>query len=207
MKTLFIEARKKKFPELNLEELASQLPKEITLAYSIQYKELAEKLKKKLEAKGKKIDFAGQVLGCSVINVKGKALLLIGSGRFHAVQLALTTEKPVYILDGNKLSKINEEEIEKLKLKRKSAISKFLSAENIGIIVSVKPGQNKMKEAEKLKKKLEDKGKKIFIFLCDNINLQELENFPCQSWINTACPGLFLDDSRIVNIADIKEYI
>ena len=50
MKILFIEAQNKnsKNIEISNKELKN-LPKEIFLAYSIQYKELAKKVKKKLE--------------------------------------------------------------------------------------------------------------------------------------------------------------
>ena len=73
----------------------------------------------------------------------------------------------------------------------------------IGIIVSIKPGQEAMKRALALKNKL--KNKDSYIFLCNDINTREFENFPAiQSWVNTACPRLDFDSS-IINIADLEK--
>ena len=47
-----------------------------------------------------------------------------------------------------------EQEIEQLKIKRKTALMKFLNADKIGILVSTKPGQENMKQAQKIKEKL-----------------------------------------------------
>jgi len=131
---------------------------------------------------------------------------LIGSGKFHAFNLALNGNI-LYILEGLKIAKLDEKEVEKIKAKRKAALSRFYSAEKIGILVSTKPGQENLEEAIKLKGQLTKKGKKTFVFLADNINLEELENYPIDSWVNTSCQALTFD-SRIVNSQEIgNEYI
>jgi len=79
-------------------------------------------------------------------------------------------------------------------------LMKFYSADNIGILVSTKPGQNNLKEAIELKKKLK---KNCYIFVSDMINEAELENFPfIQAWVNTACPRI--EGKNIVNAEDIQ---
>lgn len=198
MKTLFIEARRK-LNAINLNHInLNALPNKIMLAYSIQYKNLAEKLKRKL---GKKVAGFKQVLGCTRLR-RRYPILLIGSGKFHAIQLALQNNI-IYILEGNKISKLGKKEIEKIKAKRKAARSKFLAADKIGILVSSKPGQKNLKPAINLRKKLEKQDKEVTLFLADNINLEELENYNIESWVNTACPALTFD-SRIVNIDELK---
>jgi len=194
MKTLFIEALKKqKINDIDF----SKLPSKIILAYSIQYKPLADEIKKKL---GKRIKWFQQVLGCT--ELKGKyPIFLVGSGKFHALQLALQGNQ-VYILEGNEIVQLDSKEIEKLKTNRKTALIKFLTANMIGILVSTKPGQENLKKAEKLKKQLEKKHKEAFIFIGDNLNIGELENYNIESWVNTACPAL-TSDSRVVNLAEI----
>lgn len=196
MKIMFVEARKKQDIDINSINL-NTLPDNIFLAYSVQYKALAEKIKKKL---GKRVKGFRQVLGCSVINTKCP-ILLIGSGHFHAIQLALQGNT-VYILE-NKIIKLDEKEIEKIKNKRKVSFSKFLAAENIGILVSTKPGQESLKKAILLKKKLEEQGKEAAIFLADTIELKELENYNIESWVNTACPALTLDD-KIISLRELN---
>jgi len=225
MKTLFIEAQRRESEFLNLDSLGSldngdsldsldnkadnkeldKLPDEIFLAYSIQYKKLAERIREKLEKLGKKIKGFKQVLGCSELKSEFP-VLLISSGEFHAINLILQ-ENSVFLLEGNKIREIENKYIEKIKSRRKSALSKFLSANKAGIIVSCKPGQENLKEALKIKEDLEKKGKKTCIFLADSISIDELENYDVDSWINTACPGLILDslDNRILNFKELRK--
>ncbi|MBU3913814.1 MAG: diphthamide synthesis protein [Nanoarchaeota archaeon] len=203
MKTLFIEAlRKLNLNKEKLAELESQLPRTIYIAYSIQYKNLAEQVRK--EIKSKVLGFS-QVLGCSDIKTSASAILLIGEARFHALNLALSSNKPVFIFDNHSISRITEREINEINKREKGKYLKFLASDNIGILVSSKPGQNNSNIALKLKKQLELKGKKAYLFTSDNISVSELENFPdIEIWINTACRGLSLDSNKIINYSRIK---
>ena len=199
MKIMFVEVVKK-IDDFNIDKINfNKLPTKIMLAYSVQYKKLAKILKKKL---GKRIVGFKQVLGCSKLKSK-YPILLIGSGKFHAIQLALQGNK-VYLLEGKKISKLGEKEIKKIKTRRKTAKIKFLAADKIGILVSCKLGQENLKEALKWKKNLEKQGKEVYIFVTDNINITELENYDIQSWLNTACPAL-TTDSKIVNVNEIEQ--
>ena len=81
MKVLYLETKKKTAENIDLD--SSGLPKELFLAYSIQYKQIAEQIKSILEKRKTKISGFQQVLGCSKLN-PSSAILLIGSGRFHA---------------------------------------------------------------------------------------------------------------------------
>jgi diphthamide biosynthesis enzyme Dph1/Dph2-like protein len=202
MKVLFVNAESKKSFKVNNKELG-KLPKEIFLAYSIQYKKSAGNIKKKLEKLGKDIRGFKQVLGCSELNTKFP-ILLIGSGSFHALNLLLQ-DNEVYILEQRKIIQLPKNEIKKLKNKRKVAITRFLSYKKIGILVSYKPGQENLAFALPFKKKLQKKykDKQFRIFIADNINIQELENYDIDSWINTSCPSLSFD-SRIISIRELK---
>ena len=87
----------------------------------------------------------------------------------------------------NEAKVLEKQEVEKIQKQQKGALIKFLSSKEIGIIVSLKPGQNKLKKALELKKKIKDKN--CHIFIADTINYAEFENFPfIESWVNTACP-------------------
>lgn len=183
MKTLFIEARKDiKLNEEKFKELARILPGTIYIAYSIQYKELAEQVRKKL--KNKIIGFS-QVIGCTKLKSKSP-ILFVGDGKFHALNLA-TQGREVYIFDNYAINKISKEEIESLKRKEQGKYSRFLMSDKAGILVSVKPGQFKLNEALKLKRKLK---KKTYLFLADDIKEDEIENFSLPIYINTACPRI-----------------
>ena len=203
MKILFIEAKSKSKVNPNkILEISKKLPKNLAIVYSIQFKDIAQDIKKIL-LKNHKITLITQVLGCSkpIFPKTTQAVLLIGSGRFHGISLAYTTNLPIYILDRNNLSKITREEVEKLQKKQKSAYLKFLNANKIGILISTKPGQNRIKKALDLRKQL---NKKSYLFLANNINTAEFENFNIDSWVNTACPRLDMDNPSIINIGSIK---
>lgn len=212
MKTLFIEA---KFEgKINLNKLpTNKLPKNIGLVSSVQFVDYLPKIKNFLEKSNKKVflekakqKYKGQILGCdlsSAIKIKNKvsAFLYIGDGRFHPLGVALKTNKKVYTFNpiGNTFSEINENEIKK---KNKIKLIKFLSSDNIGILVSTKPGQYNLNKALEIKNKFKDKSFSIFLF--DTLNINDLENFPfIQSWINTACPRIS-DEKNIINLEDLN---
>ena len=203
MKTLFIPASSKlKINPLKIKSLLKELPKNLILAYSIQYKDLAEELKK-IISKEYNIEKFVQVLGCSKLKFSKKvqAILLISDGKFHAIALAKQTNIPVYILTGNKLEKISKEEIKILEKKQKVSYLKFLNADKVGILVSTKPGQQNLQKALEFKKKTK---KQSYLFICNNVNVSEFENFGLDSWVNTACPRLDMESSSIINIDKIN---
>lgn len=204
MKTLFIPAKiKSKANKPKILEISKKLPKNIAIAYSIQYKDIAFEIKDIL-SKTHKITKLVQVLGCSKPNFSKntKAILLISSGKFHAIPLGIETKLPIYILEHNILRKISKQDIESFKKKQKASYLKFLNADKIGILVSTKPGQQNLKKALELKKKI--KNKKSYLFISNTIDVNEFENFGLSSWVNTACPRLDMDHSSIINRDKIK---
>jgi len=204
MKTLFIPTKiKSEVNKSKILEISKKLPKNLAIVYSIQYKDIADEIKKILSKKHKITQFI-QILGCSKPKFpkETKSILLISSGRFHAISLASKNKIPVYILESNKLKKISKEQIDSMKRKNKASYVKFLNAQKIGILISTKPGQENFKKAIILKNKL--KNKDSYLFISNEINSREFENFPeIQSWINTACPRLDFDSS-IINIDKIN---
>ncbi len=201
MKTIFIPAKvKANINKDKIKSLSKKLPKNIAIAYSIQFKDVASEIKSSLSNNVTQIT---QVLGCSspTFPKATQAILLIGSGRFHALALASETSLPIYILEKDQLSLISEKEIDSFQKRKKAAYLKFLNAEKVGILVSTKPGQEKLKQAINIRKKIKDKSS--YLFLGNNLNPSELENFPLTSWINTACPRLDFD-LQAINIRDLE---
>ncbi|HII14893.1 MAG TPA: hypothetical protein HA362_01120 [Nanoarchaeota archaeon] len=210
MKTLFITAKSK----ASITELIRnvQFEGKLGLLTTAQHLHLLPEAKNAL----KNSVIGGQVLGCDVSNAlkiakKVDAFIFIGSGNFHPVQVAMKTGKRVLILDpiaGN-LSEVSSSDIETRKRKITAGYAIFLNANKIGILVSSKKGQSRMKEAEKLKKELEKQGKKAFIFVFDTLDFNQLENFPdIECWVNTACLRMAIEDydkfpHSVVNISDL----
>jgi 2-(3-amino-3-carboxypropyl)histidine synthase len=223
MKVLFIEARKKgdyEAKKLVLSLKASNKIKRVGIAASLQYLNLIEPLKKEFEkrgvkayfGKGVKTAYEGQIIGCDVkaalrLKKDVDAFVVLSDGRFHAVQLAIEAEKPVFLLQEGSLKIIDNRELGRLQNKRKAALMNFLREDLIGVIVSTKAGQSKLEYAKELEKRIEKKGKKAFLFIGNTINIYELENFPPKVWVNTSCPGLSLDSAKIVNSEDIENFL
>ena len=202
MKTIFIPAKSKAtLNKSKIKDLSRKLPKNLAIAYSVQYQELAFEIRKILA--NHNITSIVQVLGCSQpkFSKNTQAVLLIGSGRFHAVSLAYETKLPIYVLEKNQLTKISEKDIKAYEKKNKASYLKFLNANNIGILISTKPGQENLKRAINLKKKLK---KNSYLFVSNAIDIREFENFGLDAWVNTACPRLDMDSS-VININRIDK--
>src|SRR3989339_576275 len=205
MKTLFIPVKSKlKLDELIINDLSKKLPKNIAIAYSIQFKDIAFEIKNRLKDTHD-VKIILQVLGCSnpKFSKEIQAILLISNGKFHAVSLAYETNLPVFLLDHNKLEKISNEQIENMKKNQKASYVRYLSAKNIGILVSTKPGQENLKQALDFKNNLKDK--KAYLFIANNLNTNEFENFNIDSWVNTACPRMDLNNNKIINLKYVRE--
>lgn len=189
------------------EDKIKDLPEKIGLVTTIQHLDKLNSVKSQLKNAVK----GGQVLGCNTssaekINDKVEAFLFIGSGQFHPIAIALKTKKPVFCLNPftKELKQIDKDEIEKYQKKQKASLTKFLSSNRIGILVSTKPGQYNMKKALELKNKAD---KDYYIFQFDTLNPLELENFNfIECWVNTACPRIADEKVNIINISDIPDF-
>lgn len=204
MKTLFIPAKSKfEVSKSKILEISKVFPRKIAVVYSVQYEIQAKEIKKLLE-KTHRIDYFQQILGCSKPQFKNvDAILLIGDGKFHAISLAFESNLPVYIYNRNELEKISSKEIELAEKKQKGAYVNFLHANKIGVLISAKQGQQNLVKALELKKNL--KNKSVYLFVDNNINISEFENFPeIKSWVNTACPRLDMNSNKIINSSQIK---
>lgn len=178
------------------------IPGTFAIVTTIQFLDEVNELKKK----GYRI--LGQVLGCNITQaVKEQdfdAYLYIGTGKFHPLNLAFRQEKSVFILDPltREFSQVTAEEKQRYEKRRKGMLLKYYAAEKIGIIVSVKSGQNQIRRAVRFKEKC---GKNAYLFLCENV--QKLEDFPdIDCWVNTACVRIIEDDLNVpmVNIRDVE---
>ncbi len=203
IKTIYLHAKS----SLDLtvpEEYAKELPKKLGIVTTVQHMhKITDVLNQFPEAK-----IAGQVLGCNSFNAENikkevDGFLFIGSGVFHPIQVALRTQMPVWCWSpaSQEFKKIDEQTIQGYEKRKKGGILLFLNAKNVGIIVSSKIGQLNLKRALELKKQ---KDKNYFLFVCETLNVSELENFNfIDCWVNTACPRIPEDKLRMVNIGEL----
>ena len=234
MKVLFLDAPYKGKVKLNketIEYLKNNNLKTVALYASVQFCNNLEKIKQQLtelniqvlSSQAKRTNAAHQILGCDnyhdSLNLKNEQLesidayLYIGDGRFHPYALVYAQKdnkevKPVICNDpiGKNFSLFTENNLKTILKKYKASLIKFLSADSIGIIVTIKPGQEQFKPSLVLEKKYLDK--KFYYFIDNNVSFDQLENFPfIKVWVNTACPRIGFDDQEkflkgVINLND-----
>ena len=197
LKVLFIPAKGKfDVAKLNIKSLEKSGFKKFGLISSIQFVDELPKVRDYLKSKGFESEIGGQILGCRVekayaIKSKIDAFLYIGDGLFHPTAL-YRAGKPIFLYNGTELKEPK---------KNKAALTKFLHAEKVGILISTKHGQSFLHLAHKIKELYPEK--EYFFFLSDTIDYNQMQNFPfVQAWVNTACNRI-ADDINVVNYEDI----
>ncbi len=223
MKVLFLDAPYMGTVELcpeTLQYLREKNIKTVALYASVQFCNNLEKVKQQLQeqniniisSQAKRTDVPQQILGCDnyhdSLNLSAEqlqqidAFLYIGDGRFHPLALAYGQKdaanfKEIVCNDpmGKTLFVLKKKAIEEALKKQKGALLKFLSARNIGVLITVKPGQEHLQPSLALEKKYP--AKKFYYFIDNTISFDQLENFPfVDVWVNTACPRIGLDDQE-----------
>ncbi len=209
VKTIFVPAEAE---GINLEKSLGKIKikeKKIGLISAIQFVKYLDEIKDYLEKEGKTVFIAGQMVGCNTakaIKIKEKvdAFLFVGSGEFHPIELIDVTKiKYIYFLNpvSQKFSKFKEEELKKIENRRKAKYAKYLVADKIGILVSLKPGQQALKAALKF---AQDCNKESYVFIGDEIDINRLEDFnDVKMWVNTSCPRL--EEKNIISLKDIRK--
>ncbi len=122
--------------------------------------------------------------------------VFLGQSNFHAVGIALATNKPTYVLDPyfNEVKEITEF-AQKIQKKATLAIYKALEAETFGIIVGLKEGQLSKITALKFKRELEKEGKTVQLFALTDITNDRLRNLKgIDAFIQVACPTISTDN-------------
>ncbi len=147
------------------------------------------------------VEYPGQVVGCNFSNAQSvseevDAFLFIGGGRFHALGVALATAKPTIIADPyEKRAYPIHDEVPRMLKQRWASISEAKGAENFGVLIGLKSGQKRLKEAVKIKEKLQKSGRKATLLALREIASDALMQFPnIDAFVNTACPRISLDD-------------
>lgn len=142
-----------------------------------------------------------QVFGCEFYPAyqllqKVDAYIFLGQSMFHSASIALSTEKPTYMLDPyfQEYSEVTEFALG-LRKKAVLAIYRALDADRIGIIIGLKEGQFSQVRALELKKILEALGKKVQLIALTEITNERVLNFKkIDAFIQVACPRIATDN-------------
>ena len=208
----YVEWFSDKSGEEGLEKIEKVLKEfdKIGVVYSIQYKKAFENIVEFLKKIDKKVFIggSGQTIGCnfsSAISIEKDVdvFLVISSGKFHAIGIALNVKKPVFVFDveTNDVQKIDVNKYLKIKVWNKKI---FEDSKNVGLLVSWKKGQ--IKDFELVKKKIESLGKRVYVFAFDELNESLLEGLKIDCLINLSCPRISVDDLERYRIP-IIDYI
>ncbi|MBI5389283.1 diphthamide synthesis protein [Candidatus Woesearchaeota archaeon] len=225
---MFIEARYEKEVRLNTETLnRCKKHKVIALYASVQFISRLPSVIKQLEEEGiliitskpDRTDAQFQILGCDsswdALRLSGvpDAFLYIGDGLFHPRALVLAQKENVVFKEiiqydpmTDSMRILRAEDCKKIFKKYKANLMKYLHASVIGVIISLKPGQQQWKISKTLHDRFTEK--QFYFFLESTIDYKRLEDFPfVQIWINTACTRMGYDDAAelpmpMINVMD-----
>jgi 2-(3-amino-3-carboxypropyl)histidine synthase len=182
----------------------------IGLATTVQHVQTLDSVRELLVRSGKTVEvgdarrlhYPGQVIGCDFSNVKSiakdvDAFLFVGGGKFHALGVALATSKPTVIADPySGAAYAVEKEAQKILKQRFTSIQETKIAKALGVLLSLKPGQQHLEDALKIKEAAEKLGKTACLLAIREIQPDVLAEFPTiDAYVNTACPRIALDEA------------
>ena len=234
MEVLFLDAPFSGTVELSKDTLAylkKNKYKTVALYASVQFvnnldtvrKQLAENNITVITSHADRTQVKGQLLGCdnyhNSLNMPREdskaadCYLYVGDGKFHPLALVYAQKdmhemKEIVCNDPmqKKMSLMGVQDIKKILLKYRASLMKFLTAKTIGVIVTIKPGQEQFRPSLVLEKRYADK--KFYHFLDNVVSFDQLENFNfIEVWVNTTCPRVGFDDQEkfsrgVINLND-----
>lgn len=148
--------------------------------------------------RGRRDTAPGQVLGCDLGNARtdAPALLYLGTGRFHPIGAHVATEKPVVAADPS-TGDVRDvtEDARRFVRKRFGQVAKARDADTWGVVVGDKPGQRRVPLARRCRDLLRDAGHDATLIYLDLLTPDAVLTLGMDSYVNTACPRLSLDDT------------
>jgi 2-(3-amino-3-carboxypropyl)histidine synthase len=142
-----------------------------------------------------------QVFGCEFypayfMHQRVDAYVFLGQSMFHSAGIAMSTERPTYMLDPYYQEYLEVTEFARnLQKKAILAIYKALDAQRIGLIIGLKEGQFAQIRALELKRTLEKLGKKVRLIALTEITEERIQVFrQIDAFIQVACPRISIDN-------------
>ena len=204
------------FDDISFEAVAKKCAKElvgkyktVSLVTDSQHLHQIEKVKKIFEDHGYNIIIGrgkgqlrdAQVFGCEfypAYNVQNQVdtYIFLGQSMFHSASVALSTEKPTFMLDPyfEEYTEVNEFA---LAMRKRAILSiyKALDAQKIGIVIGLKEGQFAHVRALELKKEFEKLDKKVQMIALTDITDERIQIFKgIDAFVQVACPRLGTDN-------------
>jgi 2-(3-amino-3-carboxypropyl)histidine synthase len=204
------------FDDISFDAVATKCAKEladryktISLLTDSQHLHQIESVKKIFEDHGYSVIIGrgkgqlrdAQVFGCEFYPAYGvqkqvDAYVFLGQSMFHSAGVAMSTEKPTFMIDPyfEEFTQANEF-AQGLQKRAILSIYKALDAERIGIIIGLKEGQFAHVRALELKKELEKLGKKVQLVALTEITDDRVQVFKgIDAFVQVACPRIATDN-------------
>jgi 2-(3-amino-3-carboxypropyl)histidine synthase len=146
-----------------------------------------------------RVKYRGQVLGCNFSCARAidvDEYLYVGSGAFHALGVALATGKRVIAADPF-LRKTSIVDVDRIIKQRYALITKAMDAYTFCVLVGTKTGQQRLNLARRLLEDAIGRGHDAYIVTIDEVTPWTLYQFPAEAYVNTACPRVAIDDSKL----------
>ena len=150
---------------------------------------------------GGRVRYDGQVLGCDFTTVRAirervDAFLVLGS-RFHALGVAIATGRPTVL--ANPYEQVAEDmshEARRVLARRYASVEEAREARCFGVIIGLKPGQMRLRQALRARELLLKAGREALLLAASEIRPEWLADFrDIDAFVNTACPRLSLEDT------------
>jgi len=141
-----------------------------------------------------------QIFGCDFstmfpIRDEVDAFCFLGESEFHAVGLALSTDKPTYLLDPY-LDEVRDMKSEAEERRKRAILSvyKALDARTFGVVTGLKEGQKMLGRTRWITKRLEMHGRKVVQLAMREITPERLAPYrDIEAFVQTACPRISID--------------
>jgi 2-(3-amino-3-carboxypropyl)histidine synthase len=182
--------------------------RKIGLATFSQHLDELEPVKKHLEDAGFEVFLgkknnlllASQTFGCDFSTVFPNTELVdafcyLGQSEFHAVGLALATDKPTFLLDPH-LEEIRDMKVEADERQKRAILTVYnaLDAKVFGVITGLKEGQAMVGRSKWITNRLEAHGKKVVQLAMRDITQDRLAQYMhIEAFVQTACPRISID--------------
>jgi len=204
------------FDDISFESVAHKCAQElkgrfriVSLLTDSQHLHEVERVKTIFESHGYKVIIGrgkgqlrdAQVFGCEFYPAHSlqepvEGYIFLGQSMFHSAGVAMSTEKPTFMLDPyfGEFTQVNGF-AQGLQKRAVLSIYKALDAEKLGIIIGLKEGQFARIRALELKKEFEQQGKKVQLIALTEITEERVQVFKgLDAFVQVACPRIAMDN-------------
>jgi len=182
------------------------LGKRVGVVTTVQHIRMLPRIESILIAAGKepvikpgdsRITYPGQLLGCnfSAAPQDVDSILFVGTGNFHPMGVQMATQVPVIAADPF-TGQARKVDVERIMRQRYAVMAKAMDAKKWGIIIGMKPGQQRLELAKRIK---EVAGDAVLITIRE-ISPERLIAFKVDAYVSTVCPRVAIDDASRFNV-------